>query len=77
MRFYVACLMIPIIFYFFHFWGILAVVGGFLLLRLLKRRLIDHKSSYSMTEWLLLAVRQIVMSAGLVYGSVRFRCLVL
>jgi glycosyltransferase involved in cell wall biosynthesis len=76
-RFYVACLMIPIIFYFFHFWGILAVVGGFLLLRLLKRRLIDHKSSYSMTEWLLLAVRQIVMSAGLVYGSVRFRCLVL
>jgi glycosyltransferase involved in cell wall biosynthesis len=76
-RFYVACLLLPIALVVFKFWGALAIVLGFLLLRLLKRTLIDHKPSYSPTQWLLLLVRQLVMSAGLVYGSVRFRCLVL
>jgi hypothetical protein len=76
-RFYMACLILPIGFVLFRFWGVLAILLGFVLLRILKRTLIDRKSSYSTAEWLLLAVRQAVMSAGLVYGSVRFRCLVL
>ena len=76
-RFYLACLLLPIAFMVFRFWGLLAIVLGFVVLRLLKRLLIDRKSSYSPVQWLLLAIRQTVMSAGLIYGSVRFRCLVL
>jgi len=76
-RFYVACLLLPVAFYFLHFWGVLAVALGFLLLRLLKRTLVDRKSSYSTAQWLLLLGRQLVMSSALIYGSIRFRCLVL
>ena len=55
----------------------LAVAVAFWIVRVGVRVLIQRKNPYSLWEWPMLALRNAIMSIALVYGSLRFRCLVL
>jgi glycosyltransferase involved in cell wall biosynthesis len=76
-RFYIACVTLPVALALFGWKGPLIVVFGFWLLRVLIRAVPRRKPSYSLLQWGCLALRQAAMSAALIYGSIRFRCLVL
>jgi glycosyltransferase involved in cell wall biosynthesis len=76
-RFYIACVVLPFALALSGWKGALIVVAGFWLLRVLIRAVPRRKPSYSLLQWGCLALRQAAMSAGLIYGSIRFRCLVL
>jgi glycosyltransferase involved in cell wall biosynthesis len=76
-RFYIACLALPVAFVLFGWKGSAIVVAGFWLLRVLIRLFPPRQAGYPLWQWGFLALRQAAMSAGLIYGSIRFRCLVL